>query len=62
MLTDVQVTTDGKPKVIERYDCSGAGDIDTSKVVTPVNGEIQGLSGRPLKVISLSLHRSSKNT
>lgn len=46
-----QVTTDGKPKVIERFDCSGAGDIDTSTVVKPENGEIKGLSGRTLKVL-----------
>nr|XP_018903272.1 PREDICTED: tripeptidyl-peptidase 2 [Bemisia tabaci] len=46
----LQVTTDGKPKLIERYDCSGAGDVDTTTIVTPVNGEITGLTGRTLKI------------
>lgn len=50
--TVVQVTTDGKPKVIERFDCSGAGDVDTSKVVQATDGFITGLSGRRLKVWS----------
>ena len=27
----LQVTSDGKPKVIERIDASGAGDVDMSK-------------------------------
>lgn len=46
----LQVTSQGEPKIIGRYDCSGAGDIDTSTVVKPVNGEIKGLSGRTLKI------------
>ncbi|XP_065200491.1 tripeptidyl-peptidase 2 isoform X2 [Planococcus citri] len=46
----LQITTDGKPKVIERYDCSGSGDICTSTIVKAVNGEIKGLSGRTLKI------------
>lgn len=45
-----QVTTEGKPKVIGRYDCSGAGDVDTSTVVIPEGNEIKGLSGRTLVV------------
>jgi tripeptidyl-peptidase-2 len=45
-----QETSEGKPKVIERFDCSGAGDVDTSVVVQVKDGEIQGLSGRKLKV------------
>jgi len=44
------VTSDGKPKVIARYDCSGAGDVDTSTVVTPEGNKIKGLSGRTLVV------------
>lgn len=48
----LQVTTEGKPKVIERYDCSGAGDVDTSVVVRAQDGKIQGVSGRQLKIPS----------
>jgi len=47
-----QVTSDGKPKVIGRYDCSGAGDVDTSTVVQSKDGELQGLTGRKLKIPS----------
>lgn len=37
--------------MIERYDCSGCGDVDTSKKVTAtVDGFITGLSGRKIKV------------
>lgn len=45
-----QVTSNGKPKVIGRYDCSGAGDVDTSTVVQSTDGELVGLTGRKLKV------------
>ncbi|XP_076661783.1 tripeptidyl-peptidase 2-like [Halictus rubicundus] len=48
----MQITTDGKPKIIERYDCSGAGDVDTSKVVQAPDGYIIGITGRKLKVPS----------
>ncbi|XP_076246823.1 tripeptidyl-peptidase 2-like isoform X2 [Calliopsis andreniformis] len=48
----MQVTSDGKPKIIERYDCSGAGDVDTSKVVQAPDGYINGITGRKLKVPS----------
>jgi len=47
------VTSDGKPKIIERFDCSGAGDVDTSKVVQAPDGYITGLTGRKLKVCLL---------
>lgn len=41
-------------KVIERYDCSGCGDVDTSKkVAVSADGTIVGLSGRVLRVIPL---------
>lgn len=36
--------------MIERIDCSGAGDVDTSTVVEAKNGEIVGLTGRRLKI------------
>lgn len=48
----MQETSDGKPKIIERYDCSGAGDVDTSKIVQAPDGYIIGITGRKLKVPS----------
>lgn len=44
------MTSEGKPKVIGRYDCSGAGDVDTSTIIAPEGNEIKGLSGRTLVV------------
>ncbi|KAK2578923.1 hypothetical protein KPH14_011132 [Odynerus spinipes] len=44
------VTSDGKPKIIERFDCSGAGDVDTSKIVQAPDGYIIAITGRKLKV------------
>jgi len=38
----MQVTSDGKQKVIDRIDASGAGDVDMSKEVEPKNGSIDG--------------------
>uniref|UniRef100_A0A182YBT7 Tripeptidyl-peptidase 2 n=1 Tax=Anopheles stephensi TaxID=30069 RepID=A0A182YBT7_ANOST len=50
----------GGVKVIERFDCSGCGDVDTSKTVTAgQDGTIVGLSGRKLQ---LSSTMKAKNT
>ena len=46
----LQTTTDGKPKIIDLVDCTGSGDVDTSKEAVPTDGELTGLSGRKLKV------------
>ncbi|XP_066603717.1 tripeptidyl-peptidase 2 [Prorops nasuta] len=48
----MQVTSNGKPKIIERYDCSGAGDVDTTTVVQAPEGYINGLTGRKLLIPS----------
>nr|NP_001286377.1 Tripeptidyl-peptidase II, isoform E [Drosophila melanogaster]AHN56175.1 Tripeptidyl-peptidase II, isoform E [Drosophila melanogaster] len=50
--TGLETLCDGKTvKVIERYDCSGCGDVDMKKKVTPdENGNIKGLSGNSLKL------------
>jgi hypothetical protein len=46
----LQVTTDGKPKIIDVLDCTGSGDVDTSYTTTAEDGYVQGLSGRRLKL------------
>lgn len=46
----LQTTPDGRPKVIDIVDATGSGDVDMSKVVTPDNGQVTGLSGRVLKL------------
>ncbi|EDW08466.2 tripeptidyl-peptidase 2 [Drosophila mojavensis] len=49
--TGLETLCDGKTvKVIERFDCSGCGDVDMSKKLIPnENGIVKGLSGRSLK-------------
>ncbi|CAL9780957.1 unnamed protein product [Musa acuminata subsp. burmannicoides] len=47
----LQVTSDGKPKIIDILDCTGSGDVDTSKVVkADADGSIVGVSGTRLVV------------
>ncbi|KAK9889317.1 hypothetical protein WA026_004596 [Henosepilachna vigintioctopunctata] len=46
----MQVTTDGKRKIIHRFDCSGCGDVSTVTIVKPSDGFITGLTGRKLKI------------
>lgn len=50
----LQVTSDGKPKILDVLDCTGSGDIDTSTVVkTDADGCICGASGSSLVVNSM---------
>lgn len=52
----LQQTPDGTVKVIERFDCSGCGDVDMSKKITAsTDGTIIGLSGRKIKVSMISI-------
>ncbi|XAR53659.1 Tripeptidyl-peptidase II [Bertholletia excelsa] len=49
----LQVTSDGKPKILDVIDCTGSGDIDTSNVVkADADGCIRGASGATLIVNS----------
>ncbi|XP_048229293.1 tripeptidyl-peptidase 2 isoform X2 [Ricinus communis] len=49
----LQVTTAGKPKILDVIDCTGSGDVDTSKVVkADADGCICGASGASLVVNS----------
>jgi len=47
----LQTTSDGKPKMIDLVDCTGSGDVDTSKETElEADGTLKGLSGRSLTV------------
>uniref|UniRef100_A0A453P831 Uncharacterized protein n=1 Tax=Aegilops tauschii subsp. strangulata TaxID=200361 RepID=A0A453P831_AEGTS len=47
----LQKTSDGKPKILDVIDCTGSGDVDTSKVVkADADGAIVGASGARLSV------------
>ncbi|GJN40688.1 hypothetical protein PR202_gb29949 [Eleusine coracana subsp. coracana] len=49
----LQTTSDGKPKILDVIDCTGSGDVDTSKVVkADADGAIVGASGTRLVVNS----------
>jgi tripeptidyl-peptidase-2 len=47
----LQLTADGKPKILDILDCTGSGDVDTSKIVqADGEGVILGQFDTPLKV------------
>ena len=47
----MQVTSDGKPKILDILDCTGSGDVDMSKVVqADAEGVITGYFDTPLEV------------
>ncbi|XP_031502252.1 tripeptidyl-peptidase 2 isoform X2 [Nymphaea colorata] len=53
----LHVTSDGKPKILDILDCTGSGDIDTSKVVkADADGCIIGASG-----VKLFINQQWKN-
>ncbi|MBT6154691.1 MAG: S8 family serine peptidase [Planctomycetaceae bacterium] len=46
----LQTTSDGKPKIIDVIDGTGSGDVKTSTVREATNHQLQGLTGRTLKL------------
>ncbi|CAJ0953450.1 unnamed protein product, partial [Mesorhabditis belari] len=53
-LEGMQVTTTGEPKLVNIFDCSGAGDVDCSHQVASKDGiDVVGLTGRTLNVAAI---------
>lgn len=46
----LQITSDGKPKIVDIVDCTGSGDVDTSRIVRcDDQGLIISVLGKPLR-------------
>ncbi len=51
------MTTDGRPKIIERIDASGSGDVDMSREVEAKDGVIDGeLKSKKIKANTSQLY------
>ncbi|KAI8818578.1 subtilase family-domain-containing protein [Fimicolochytrium jonesii] len=48
----MQLTSDGRPKVIDIIDCTGAGDVPCSTVLEAASTDIDGVSVKTLKALS----------
>ncbi|MBA2113301.1 S8 family serine peptidase [Bremerella alba] len=46
----LQVTSDGKPKIIDMIDATGSGDVRTTTVRKVEEGQVEGLTGRKLTI------------
>ena len=46
----LQVTSDGRPKIVDVVDGTGSGDVDTGAVVVAEDGMLAGLTGRTLVI------------
>ncbi|MCH2149868.1 MAG: S8 family serine peptidase, partial [Phycisphaerales bacterium] len=46
----LQITSDGRPKIVDVVDGTGSGDVDTSTIVELKDGQLEGLTGRMLTV------------
>ena len=46
----LQVTSDGKPKIVDMVDASGSGDVETTVIRKATDGEFEGMTGRTIPI------------